>query len=432
MKKLTMTLAAGCFAAFGWSQSAPFISEYMINPAGADDGFESIEIMAPANFDFSSNGGWYFLSVEADAGGSNSGEIDAIIDLTGVSAGANGLLLIRDNSANVILPAPDALTTIIDRAADMTPDLENGAQTWILAYGTKPALKFDFDTNNDGVVDQTPPGTTLHDAVGYIAEAGTGWGYAGQVGGTNFGQCFGTDAVSAFTPDAGYRVLDCDDNPLGWALFDVFDTGGGGLGPFGVRASGGTYFQVGMEALTLDYTTFTMDLGSKNIVVCEGGPIELLPDSYTLGPQGSEEGTNDVAKVQTSDDVRAVAFNTTVANNNIPSIRFTFFFTSPVTNGITELKATVEHQSQFANHEVRIEFVNATNNNAFFQVDSMVQGTPNADVTRSGSLTNAGDIAAVVAGDGVIKTTCRGRKVGVMPAQKHRLRVDMAKVDVSQ
>lgn len=165
----------------------------------------------------------------------------------------------------------------------------------------------------------------------------------------------------------------------------------------------------------------------------DSGPITevLAPTSYTVGPQGTEEGANDVNKVTTSDDNRAVAFNTTVANNSIPSIRFTFFFTSPVTTDITELKASVETQSQFANHEVRVEFVNASNNNNFFQVFLDVETTPNSDEVRTGSLTNAGDIATVVALDGTVKTTARGRKVGVMPAQKHRLRVDMAKLEVT-
>ncbi|MBV6458540.1 MAG: hypothetical protein HONBIEJF_01671 [Fimbriimonadaceae bacterium] len=432
MQKLILSLGAAVLAAASWAQSSPFISEFLINPTGTDEGLESIELTAPASFDYSSNGGWYFLSIEADGGNSNTGEIDNIIDLTGATAGTNGLLLIRDNLANVHFPAPDPLTAIIDRGAEMTPDLENGAQTWVLAHGTKPALKFDFDTNNDGVVDQTPPGLTIVDAVSYIAEAGTGYSFGGQLGGFDFGQCFGTGGITPFTPDAGYRVLDCDGDPAGWTVLDVFDTGGGGLGPWGVRASAGTYFQVGMEAFGIDYTVFTLDLGTRNIEFCEGGPIELAPISYTLGPQGSEEGANDVTKVTTSDDIRAVAFNTTVANNNIPSIRFTFFFTSPVTNGITELNASVELQSQFLNHERRVEFVNATNNNAFFQVALDVATAPNVDVTLTGSLTNAADIAAVVAGDGTVKTTARGRKVGVMPAQKHRLRVDMAKLVVSQ
>jgi hypothetical protein len=157
----------------------------------------------------------------------------------------------------------------------------------------------------------------------------------------------------------------------------------------------------------------------------------LAPTSYVVGPQGSEEGANDVNKIATSNDVRAVATNTAVANNNIPSIRYTFNFDSPVTSGITKLESIVEHQSQFANHEVRLEFVNASNNNAFIQVDVMVQTTPNVDVVRSGSLTNAGDIATVVSGSGLVKTTARGRKVGVMPAQTHRLRIDQAQLKVT-
>lgn len=172
---------------------------------------------------------------------------------------------------------------------------------------------------------------------------------------------------------------------------------------------------------------------SHAFYVADSGPITetLAPTSYVVGPQGSEEGANDVSKIVTSDNVRAVAVNTTVANTNIPSIRYTFNFTSPVTSGITELKSTVEHQSQFANHEVRLEFVNANNNNQFIQVDIMVQSTPNTDVVRSGSLTNAGDIASVVALNGLVKTTARGRKVGVMPAQLHRLRIDQAQLTVT-
>jgi len=175
------------------------------------------------------------------------------------------------------------------------------------------------------------------------------------------------------------------------------------------------------------------NIAGNQYVQIGSGPITdvLAPTSYTLGPQGAEEGTNDVSKVTTSDDIRAVAFNTTVANNNIPSIRYTFFFTSPVTTGITELKATFENQSQFANHEIRGGFVNASNNNSFFDVFTDVDITPNVDKVRVASLTNPADIAAVVAGDGTVKTALRGRKVGVMPAQKHRLRVDMAKLEVT-
>jgi len=422
---------AGAVAA--GAQSAPFISEIYVNIPGVDDGFEALEFTAPANFNFSSNGGWYLLCIEGNEPAANTGEVDNIIDLTGASAGSNGILLVRDDMTNVHQPAPPAQTNIIERGAEMNPDIENGAATYVLGYGTKPPLKYDFDTDNNGTVDQTPAGFTIVDAVSWADDASnvkSGWGYGDQLGGTDFGHCM-KPPVDGFTPDAAYRVIGCDGNPAGWVVIDTEDRGGGGLGPWGVQLDGTGYQEIGLDTFGFDVETFTLDLGHPNIVVCEG-PITLAPTAYTLGPQGSEEGANDVAKVQTSDDVRAVAFNTTVANNNIPSIRFTFFFTSPVTTGITELKATVEHQSQFANHEVRIEFVNASNNNAFFQVDSMVQGTPNADVTRSGSLTNAGDIAAVVAGDGTVKTTARGRKVGVMPAQKHRLRVDMAKLEVSQ
>jgi len=288
------------------------------------------------------------------------------------------------------------------------PALDGFIGGWIFDFGILDATTGGFYyANFDGVTggyDWTMPSTN---------DGGFEMAYGNAFDGTNFTlaslaqpMLWGTEGTNPSVNDA---LQYDDDNPTD-----------------GVHVDAERYdytYGVAPDPLGISHGFYTSDSGPITEV--------LAPTSYTLGPQGSEEGANDVSKVTTSDDVRAVAFNTTVANNNIPSIRYTFFFTSPVTTDITELKSTVESQSQFGNHEIRLEFVNATNNNAFVGNFTETETSPNVDKVRNLSLTNAGDISAVVALDGTVKTTCRGRKVGVMPAQKHRLRVDMAQLSVT-
>lgn len=161
-------------------------------------------------------------------------------------------------------------------------------------------------------------------------------------------------------------------------------------------------------------------------------PFEVDATSYTVGPQGLELGANDVNKIRTDNGTRAEAENTAVANTSIPAIRFNVFFTSPITSGITQLKLTVDAQTQFTNIEQRIEFVSRANNNNTYQKDLFVFGAANTDVTRTAITTNATEIADIVnPTTGALEARVRYRKAGVLPQAKFRGRPDMVHLTVN-
>lgn len=200
--------------------SQVWISEVLINaPNGPDDNREFFEVQGPPNFGLN---GWYFLAIDGDGG--NAGVVDQVIDLTGLSTGANGLLLVMDPNI-VLFPTPDPLTSIFITA--FTPDIENGTNTFVLGYGTPPQVGDDLDLDNDGTLDAGQiVGFTVVDAVSHLENDGVNnYAYADDLG---FPEAvFGP---YSYTADALYRVRTPAGNaPAGWALGDVL---GVDPGPF--------------------------------------------------------------------------------------------------------------------------------------------------------------------------------------------------------
>lgn len=201
-------------------------TEFLLNPPGADNGFEAIEINGPAN---QSLAGVSMVILEGDAGG--AGVVDVVIDLSAFTIGANGLLLLRD-AATQLQPPPAAGTTVV--VQDFFPDLENGSATYLLVQGTPPAQFFDIDTNNDGVVDAWPSGIVIFDAVGW-ADASNDFTYAAAFGGQAY-------LVSA-APNAVFRFYACNaENATDWAG-GVID--GANPGPYTFSTANGATFGFG-------------------------------------------------------------------------------------------------------------------------------------------------------------------------------------------
>lgn len=213
-------LTAIGLAAFAVSASADqtFFSELLINPDGTDNGLESIEIQGAAGTAFD---GWFYIVVEGDGG--NAGVVDQVVPLDGYSTGANGLLLLRDSST-VIAPGPAADTNVYVR--DFNPDIENGANTHILGYGTiNFSVGTDLDTNNDGVLDVSLDGFTTSDAFAYLDGDSGGIGYGAAFGGVDLGD------LGTFTPDGFYRILDnARTAPDRWAGGDTNGNATDGIG----------------------------------------------------------------------------------------------------------------------------------------------------------------------------------------------------------
>ncbi|MFN0133822.1 MAG: GC-type dockerin domain-anchored protein [Phycisphaerales bacterium] len=203
-----------CLAGSAVAQQA-FISEMLINPPSPtpDQGRESIEIMGTPGLSLS---GWKLIQIEGDLG-TGAGTVDYILDLSAMSIGSNGLLLIRDDPA-VLNPAPSAGTNVV--VMDFNPDIENGSATYILGFGTfTTAVGTDLDTDNDGTFDNLTPfaGFTAVDVVSFVDGDTGGVEYADDLGGTTLGD------LGTYTADALYRIINASGQPVRWAGGDVLD-----------------------------------------------------------------------------------------------------------------------------------------------------------------------------------------------------------------
>lgn len=240
--------------------SAQFtISEALINPPGNDNGYECIEIRGAANAPLT---GYSLLAIEGDS--VNAGIVDTVINLGTYRTGSNGLLLVRDSTANAIRPAPATATRVVADAAAFTPDIENGTITLVLGRGTAPARTTDLDTNNDGKLDNGIPNFTVVDAISWTDGGRSDHMYAASLGG------YDIPNSSAFTPDAAYRIYDAQGRPFCWTAADVLTTTAGG--PYLFDWIGGDY----QGGLAQGIGPQGLSLGNAN------GSLNFCADAYAV------------------------------------------------------------------------------------------------------------------------------------------------------
>jgi hypothetical protein len=141
------------------------ISEAMVNPPGSPDaGREFIEIQS-CRPNFSLQGYW-LIGIDGEWL-FNPGNIHWAIDLSNYSTGANGLLLVRDGSG-VLLPEPDAQTTVVVIPSAFTAaGMGNDSYTVALVRGFTGQVNDDIDTNDDGIIDNVLWEEAIH-AFGWL------------------------------------------------------------------------------------------------------------------------------------------------------------------------------------------------------------------------------------------------------------------------
>ncbi len=263
----------------------PYISELFWNPASTDQGWERVELAGDPG---ASLDGYWFVVMEGE--NVPSGTIDQLIDLSGLTFGTNGLLLISDDSTgvNVLQPPPEPGTNVA--VIDFTPDIENGANTFILVKGAPTfALGQDLDQGpggpteiGDGVLDPgTFGGVTVLDAVGWIdaASSAVDYDYANDpqiaVPGGALGQLLDTSGAP-YDANCFFRVRTSDcAGPANWA--GGFLPGATPPGPFswdGTRIFGFT--EAGLDPLSV-----IPSLGSLN--ACAIGSTSCYPDCDLSG-----------------------------------------------------------------------------------------------------------------------------------------------------
>lgn len=266
-----------------------WISEIVMDVAGADNGWESIEIQS-ATPNFSLDGLWLVI-IEGD--GTGAGNIDVRISLTGKSTGSNGVCLLRD-SVNVIAPGPDAGTNVyiadwpINGSA-FSGDIENGSQTFVLQAGTPPALNTDIDPLNNGVIVPIVMNGLIHDAIGFVENDSLNINVAysfsgGAIVGGGPSPIYGPNP--GFNADTLYRLRAASGGPAGWVGSDVVNVGA-------TPATGLRYLVTNMSGMssagrpsaqTVDSTNTGVrwvDLGRPNLCVADlalsSGPPTVLP-----------------------------------------------------------------------------------------------------------------------------------------------------------
>lgn len=183
------------------------INEVLVNPPGADNGFEYFELLSDSGAE--SLDGLTLLVFEGDTGASGlSGKIDAAVDLSGNSTGSNGLLLWRDAST-VIPPGPENETTVVSNDFG---SLENGSSTFALVSGFTGTQGDDLDTDDDGIFDGTLPWTSVLDSIAILEEGDPDdKDYATALGGTALPRDL------PFTPGLIFRPFERDD----WVAAEV-------------------------------------------------------------------------------------------------------------------------------------------------------------------------------------------------------------------
>lgn len=173
------------------------INEVAINPPGTEDGnFEYIEILnAAVGGGASSLQGLALLVIRSNdsAGTTALGTVREAWDLSTLSTGANGLLLLGNGYAEGDMPWGSYVDTQTQLGEPGVPSTQNPIRwsgmgdddigssdgfTLLLVQNFTGTLNQDLDTNNDGVLDLTP-WTAIKDSVGFNQLApGTGKTYA--------------------------------------------------------------------------------------------------------------------------------------------------------------------------------------------------------------------------------------------------------------
>jgi hypothetical protein len=211
-----------CLAMPAVTWASPKISEIYFNPPGNPDitttGLEYIELYATPNFALDN---YFFIALENENDefdSQNPGQIENIFNLTGMSTGTNGyMVLAMKNSPypqlsnvafDVLTPAvpaqptpAESLKTLASGAhayinrdsgngfgngitssinhQGQSGELEGSGATYMLIYvdpdtGLAPLLNDDLDTDNNGL-DALPTGWSILDSIAALGEGGEGY-----------------------------------------------------------------------------------------------------------------------------------------------------------------------------------------------------------------------------------------------------------------
>lgn len=392
IKSLICTLSFA-FATVTSAHAGVKFSEIFVNPPGSDNGFEFIELVTDTpnmNMD-----NYTIVIIEAE-GSTASGTIDVALSLDGKSSGSNRLFLWRD-STQVLIPAPDPNTTVF--VQDFNPDLENGAQVYLIVKGFTGFIGQDLDADGNGILDPIEgvgefPWTEIVDVIGVAEEGDVNLGndkiYAEQLGGFTI---IGTngDPTDGYTPDAVFRLKNME-----YAACDVLNVDSNPLGPF-------TYDPLEKTDNVPDDWILTP--GSADY---DASVETVLPIAYTIIRGEYQSGS--LSDLFSSDDAKLVIKRERAVSLGAVQIMVDVTGESPIINA-SELKFAYEGSSSLANATFTLRLFNYSTNQ-YNTVDVRTIGTSDTSVEVV-ITTNASDYINPTTGE--VKARILYEKSGFVP-----------------
>ena len=305
----------------GSTSSDVLLNEAFINNPGQDSNLEYVEILTEA---FSTLSDVWLIEIDGDGG--NAGLIDNAQNLSGISAGANGLILLGDGyeSSHPWTNEVSSLTTIANLDGG---SIENGSVNLMLVSGFTGAVDTDLDTNNDGVLDSTPWTAVLD---------GFGW-----TDGDNNDHVYSSAILTqdgGGTPDAATRIFGDTQNSFAASWFngdipsDVAYSGNASANlPTGAVLTPGNY-NFGATAPVLDEIQINSSGDQRStvnqLVLTFDGLVDIDFNAFTVTQRSDGDGTATGTAVATS-------FTTSTPGDNTVA---TITFDSLTRNGVGALE----------------------------------------------------------------------------------------------
>ena len=132
------------------------LNEIVINPAGADDNREYVELLATSATESLQN--LWLIEIETD-GAMARGTVDMARNLTGLAFGANRLLLLGQNYETALPPVYQPMVPAQTARANLNrpgaATIEQDVNLLIVRNFTG-VVGVDYDVNDDGTLDQLP------------------------------------------------------------------------------------------------------------------------------------------------------------------------------------------------------------------------------------------------------------------------------------
>ncbi len=184
-----------------------YISELIASISGTDSPDEFIELRGPANSALPAN--TYFVVIEGDGESSSVGKVKEVLDVSGLTFGANGFLTITFGGSsyegNFVAASNNYTET---QVTGYDGDLMDYSASYLLISASSDPNNVNVDSNKDGEFDATGDHTSwnIYDSVSSLDDDGTEFGYAQMNITTNYDTTPGI-----FNFPSSSAVISCND-----------------------------------------------------------------------------------------------------------------------------------------------------------------------------------------------------------------------------